>query len=260
LALDPSGPLHREPDRLLLEETPPAVALRPLLDVIGAGAHRLSEIAARLSQPATSLSRPMARLMDLGLVRRETPFGEPEKAGRRTLYRISDPFFRFWFRVVAPHRTALATAARKSRLSFWTARRPALVSETWEDLCRAAVPRLGIPSGGNDVWLPAKRWWHGNEPEWDVVSKTADGSAHLAGEVKWSDRPISDPELKRLCDDQAARPLPAGLPPGTLRALFVSATASPSSPAFGGVRVYDAAAVMKALVSESDGEDPTRTH
>jgi hypothetical protein len=56
--------------------------------------------------------------------------------------------------------------------------------------------------------------------------------------------------MKRLCDELAARPLPAGLPPSTLRALFVSATATPSSPAFGGVRVYDAAAVMKALELE----------
>ena len=44
LVLDPAGPLHLEPDRLLLEEVPPATALRPLLDVIGAGAHRVSEI------------------------------------------------------------------------------------------------------------------------------------------------------------------------------------------------------------------------
>jgi hypothetical protein len=56
--------------------------------------------------------------------------------------------------------------------------------------------------------------------------------------------------MKRLCDELAARPLPAGLPPSTLRALFVSATATPSSPAFGGVRVYDAAAVLKALELE----------
>ena len=35
LVLDPAGPLHGEPSRLLEEETPPATALRPLLDVMG---------------------------------------------------------------------------------------------------------------------------------------------------------------------------------------------------------------------------------
>ena len=87
--LDPRGPLHLEPERLLLEETPPSMSLRPLLDVIGAGAHKLSEIASRLEQPVTSLSRSISRVVDLGLVRRDLPFGESEKSGKRALYKIA---------------------------------------------------------------------------------------------------------------------------------------------------------------------------
>src|SRR5450759_3307024 len=52
------------------------------------GCHRLSEIAGRLGKPATSLTRPLVQLVDLGYVRRETPFGENEKSTRRTLYKI----------------------------------------------------------------------------------------------------------------------------------------------------------------------------
>ena len=109
LVLDPLGPLHREPDRLLLEEVPSALETRPLLDAIGAGAHRVSEIAGRLGRPATSMARPLDRLLGLGLVRRELPFGEDEKGSKRGLYKIADPFFRLWFRVVAP----LSGAARE---------------------------------------------------------------------------------------------------------------------------------------------------
>ena len=97
LVLDPAGPLHGEPDRLLREETPPATALRPVLDVIGNGAHRVSEIAGRLGKPASGLSRPLASLMEMGLVRRETPFGSDPRSGKRSLYRIDDPFLRLWF-------------------------------------------------------------------------------------------------------------------------------------------------------------------
>lgn len=68
--------LRTEPDRLLREETPSALSLRPLLDVIGNVANRLSEIAGRLGCPATSLSRPISRLQDLGLIAGELPFGE----------------------------------------------------------------------------------------------------------------------------------------------------------------------------------------
>ena len=101
LVLDPAGALHDEPDRLLRAETPPATSLRPLLDVIGAGAHRASEIGGRLGKPASSLARPLATLVAMNLVRRETPFGSDPKSGKRSFYRIDDPFLRLWFRVVA---------------------------------------------------------------------------------------------------------------------------------------------------------------
>jgi hypothetical protein len=63
LALDPIGPLFTEPERLLLEGSPSAVEVPPLLDAIGGGAHRLSEIASRLARPATSLTKPIARTL-----------------------------------------------------------------------------------------------------------------------------------------------------------------------------------------------------
>ena len=125
LILDPAGPLHDEPDRLLRSEMPPATALRPLLDVIGGGAHRLSEIADRLGKPASSLSRPLAALMEMNFVRRETPFGSSPASGKRSLYGIDDPFLRLWFAVAAPHRAALAEAPPDTRRRYWERRRTA---------------------------------------------------------------------------------------------------------------------------------------
>ena len=92
LVLDPAGALHDEPNRLLRAETPPATALRPLLDIIGAGAHRAGEIGGRLGKPVSSLARPLATLVAMNLVRRETPYGSDPKSGKRSLYRIDDPF------------------------------------------------------------------------------------------------------------------------------------------------------------------------
>ena len=210
LALDPLGPLHREPDRLLLEEVPSALETRPLLDAIGAGAHRVSEIAGRLGRPATSMARPLDRLLGLGLVRREVPFGEDEKSGKRALYKIADPFFRLWFRVVAPHRAQLASgtpAVRRQILArFWGN----LCAQSWEDLCRRQVPRLGAESSLRRLgpWGPASRWWHGAQPEWDAVSESIDGGRVLLGEAKWSARPFDRRALEQALRELAARPLP----------------------------------------------------
>ncbi len=210
LVLDPLGPLHREPDRLLLEEVPSALEVRPVLDAIGAGAHRVSEIAGRIGRPATSMSRPLDRLRELGLARRETPFGEPERKSRRSLYKIDDPFFRLWFRTVAPHRAQLTAGSRPARAALLARYWDGLVSQAWEDLCRARIPRLAPASalGKLGPWGAASRWWKGGAPEWDAVSESVDGKRLLFGEVKWSERSLPVSQVERQ-----ARALMAKSPP-----------------------------------------------
>jgi AAA+ ATPase superfamily predicted ATPase len=232
LVLDPLGPLHREPDRLLLEEVPTAVELRPLLDAIGGGAHRVSEIAGRIGRAATSMSRPLDRLVSMGLVRREVPFGESEKKSRRSLYRIADPFFRLWFRVVAPNRAILASGTARARLDLLAGLWPGLVATAWEELCRARLPRITRPSAlaRSGPWGPPSRWWHGTLAEWDVVATSTDGKRLLLGEAKWSAKPFTAKALEREMHQLAAKPAPT-LPARygkleTVRALLVPEVAA----------------------------------
>ena len=189
LVLDSAGPLHGEPDRLLREETLAVTALRPLLDVIGNGAHRISEIADRLGKPASSLSRPLASLVEMELVRRETLFGADPKSGKRSLYRIDDPFLRLWFWVVAPHRAALAATPRETRLRYWRRRRSGIESLAWEESCRMAVPLLHRSNSMRarlGPWESVQGFRRGNARELDIVARSVDGRRLLVGEVKWS--------------------------------------------------------------------------
>ncbi len=246
LVLDPSGPLHEEPDRLLLAETPPATSRRPLLDAIGAGAHRISEIAGRLGKPASSLTRQLAALTEMEFVRREIPFGSSPASGKRSLYRLDDPFLRLWFAAVAPHRAALAEAPRDTRLHYWRRHRAALEGYAWEELCRMAVPelhRIDTPLAPLGPWEPARRYWRGNAPELDVVARSVDGRRLLVGEAKWSARsgPVS-----------RAGPLPGiGGVPGTagLEAVGVRFVpeASARIDASTGVHLVDASHVLSVL-------------
>jgi hypothetical protein len=106
-----------------------------------------------------------------------------------------------WFRVVAPNRGFLADAPARAREKLWKEARPGLVSTSWEELCRqwisfgaARHPRFREMGD----WEPARRFWHGEGPEWDVVSQTLDGGCVLLGEVKWSERPVDVPKLRSL--------------------------------------------------------------
>ena len=243
LVLDPAGPLHGEPDRLLLEETPPATALRPLLDTIGAGVHRVSEIAGRLGRPASSLSRPLASLVEMQFVRREIPFGSSPRSSKRSLYRIDDPFMRLWFRVVAPHRAALAEAPRETRLHYWRRYRSSLEAQAWEELCRMAVPmlhRADVPVARLGRFEPARRYWRGSERELDVVARSLDGRRMLVGEVKW--------QAKAATRWRTGAPADTGALPGAAEAepvhiLFVPDAAGVAVD----VEVVDARTVMAVL-------------
>lgn len=246
IVLNPLGALHEEPDRLLLDELPPAVELRPLLDAIGSGAHRVSEIAGRLGRPATSMARPIERLVALGLARREIPFGESEKKSRRALYKIADPFLRLWFRVVAPHRGQLAQASPTGRLNLLDRTWSHLVANAFEDLCRQQVPQLprSSPLGRLGPWGPASRWWQGNLPEWDIVSESMEGDRLLVGEVKWSARPLTEKALRAHIESLRNRDLPS-LPSRygrheVIRALFVPEASQGGRRNVAGVRIVHA--------------------
>ena len=251
LVLDPAGPLHDEPHGLLLEETPSAVALRPLLDVIGAGANRVSEIAGRIGRPASSLSRPLATLTAMDFVRRETPFGSSPRSDKRSLYRLADPFLRFWFRVVAPHRAALAEAPRETRLGYWQRYRAGLEAYAWEELCRAAVPVLRRDStrlARLGPWEPARRYWRGNDPEFDVVARSVDGRRVLVGEVKWgpqvqvqTTRTKVSSRLPKVVVDS----IPGVVEQEVVRVLFVPERLEPKGTTTR--HVVDAQAVLTAL-------------
>ena len=186
LALDPAGVLHREPERLLLDDVQDVVRTASILALVGQGAHRTSEIAARLSVPATSLSRSLMRLLELGLIEREVPFGRSLRDTKRTLYRIADPFLRFFFRFVEPHRSRLAAGQIAEVQRIVQRDWPQFLGQSWEQLVRASIARLRI---GGLRWEPASRWWgpggDGRPLELDIVARCADDSSHvLVGEAK----------------------------------------------------------------------------
>ncbi len=189
LVLDRNGVLHAEPQRLLLDDMRSAVQANSLLGLIGAGCHRLSELASRVGQSATNLSRPLSRLIELGYVRREVPFGESVRSTRRSLYRLDDPFLLFWYRFVAPNRSRLELDLIDAVQADVSARLAGHVAEVWEGLARRSAARLAIDGLR---WNPASRWWgrgvDGDPIELDVVAESADRRHLLLGEVKWSDR------------------------------------------------------------------------
>lgn len=209
LVLDPMGALNDEPNRLLQGEIPPAVSLRPILDAIGLGAHRLSEIAARVGQPATSLGRPIQRLIDLNLISKEVPYGCSELHSKKTLYRINDPFLLFWFDIVASRRSHFAQTSSSHRINWLKTNMQYFFSIGWENLCRQAVPHLRW--GKEDMLFSAanRYWQHGQEEEWDILSHSIDRKTLLIGEAKWLSKPPTEAWINKTFGELKSKGLPA---------------------------------------------------
>lgn len=211
LALSPLGVLYDEPRRLLLDDVRDTTQPLSVLALIGAGCHRLSEIAARLGRPATSLARPLASLVELGLVRRDLPFGASLADSKRTAYRLADPFLRAWFRFVEPNRSRLEGGLLSEVVREIPQNLPGHVASVWEELVREAVPRA-TPCGRR--WGQAASWWgpglDRTPLEVDVVAKSSDETELLVGEVKWQEKVDWQREVAALRHKAARLPLAAG--------------------------------------------------
>lgn len=188
-----------EPMRILLDDLRSAVQPYTILTLIGQGVHRPSEIAARLEKSMSVLSEALQKLLDLGIIRREIPYGENIRSSKRTLYKINDPFISFYFRFVLPNKQRIDAGLGELALAQTMLFLDEYVAEQWEHLCRMAIPFLHIKG---IQWDLAQRWWgtgkNAKEMEIDCISESFDKKKILAAEVKWSISPNTRSALNQL--------------------------------------------------------------
>jgi AAA+ ATPase superfamily predicted ATPase len=137
--INSQGVLYDEPHRLLLDDMRDIIQAVTLLSVIGCGANRLSEIAARVEKPATQLSRPLDKLIELGFIEREIPFGENPKNSKKSSYRIADPFMDFYYRYVVPRRSLIELGRTQLIMKEINENINSYISRHWKYLCRKFV-------------------------------------------------------------------------------------------------------------------------
>lgn len=191
--LSVNGTLYEEPAKLFQDDVKDFVKTSTIMSYIGSGANRLSEIAARCNEPATNLSRPLKKLIDLGFLEKDVPFGIDEKNAKKSLYKIADPFMAFYYQFVVPNRSFIELGRRLPLEQALAAHFSEYVSMHWEKLCRDAVTGNQIDG---IVYSRAKRWWgsvlnEDRKPEQieiDVMAESLDKKYLLVGECKWTNQ------------------------------------------------------------------------
>jgi len=167
--------LYGEVEFLLREELREPKIYVSILRGIAAGASTLGELMNLTGIERYKLSAYLQTLAELGLVRREVPITENELKSKKGRYFISDNFFAFWFRYVAPNLSRLEKGESVLVLDEIRKDFDSYLGKVFEDLAMEFLREQGYSRVG--------RWWH-REDEIDVVAM---GGETIFCEVKWSD-------------------------------------------------------------------------
>jgi AAA+ ATPase superfamily predicted ATPase len=179
--------LYDEVEFILREELREPRYYFALLQAIAQGKRKLSEIV-----NATGLNHPVANkylgvLADLRIVERENPVTEEKPLkSKRGLYRITDPFFSFWFSFVFPNRGELEMDRTEQVLGNIQQRLSHHFAAMYEKIAMETL------WGQMERFFPftaVGKWWERNE-EIDVVALNRELDCILFGEVKWSEKPV----------------------------------------------------------------------
>ncbi len=188
IMLKPTGYLYEEPLLLMRQEVQEPGVYYALIEAIANGAVRSNEIALKIGEEPAKCLKYIGVLRALGIVYKETPFGEKEST-RKTQYGVSDFMFRFWYRYVSKNKTLLETDAQEI---VWSHRIEPTYSQymgsVFETICRDYLLQKNSTGALPILATAVGRWWGPDakkreQVEIDLIAQ--DGDDYLICECKW---------------------------------------------------------------------------
>lgn len=187
--LTKGAPLYDEPLILLRQEFRQARTYQVILKYISLGYRSLGKLCSATGMDRSNLSKYLSTLIEMGIVEHVLPFGRR----RGGIYEISDPFVDFWFRYVAPHRSALEIGDVDTVLGAFRSDQDRYFGHRFERLVLELLERKTFPELA--MYGEFSRWWHKGE-EIDIVGRR--GDSLLLCECKWGQRVDGKELLNRL--------------------------------------------------------------
>lgn len=203
LFFDESGRLFEEPVNLLKQELREPATYHSIISAIAGGASRLNEIAGKTGLETSGCSNQITSLIALGIIRKETPVTEPA-ASRKTIYRLEDSMFLFWYRFVRPNISGITRGIGETiYYQMVTPNISDFMGHIFEEIC---IQYLYHPQIYATLpFFPGSigKWW-GNNPvakrqeEIDIMAVQDDQA--LLGECKWRNADINMEILRQLLE------------------------------------------------------------
>ena len=190
--LDPSSPLFEEPNNLLKQEVREPAIYNAIIAAIAAGHTKLSEISSKVGEETSGCAAYIKNLISLGIIKKETPFAE--SSTRKTIYKIDDNLFRFWYRFIPGN---IASINRGLVDAVYQKISPMLndyMGAVFEDICTQYLWKLRAQGKIRTEFTDLGRWWGNDaknkcEAEIDIMGTDGAHSA-LFCECKWTNEKI----------------------------------------------------------------------
>lgn len=199
---DRSSYLYEEPGNLLKHELREPAIYNAIIKAIADGSSKMNDIKMRVGEESSVISKYLKTLIDLGIVKKETPV--TEKLGKKTIYLLADNFFRFWYRFVPVNMSAI-DSGRISKIY------PLAVKQHLSDYMGLAFEKMcqdyllyycdKLPIELCDIG----QWW-GTDPkkrkqiQIDIVGTPVQGNDYIIGSCKYKNEKIGVDEFNLIRD------------------------------------------------------------
>lgn len=202
--LNPGGMFVAEPKFLLYDEVRELSHYLAVLRAIGAGAHSLNEISLQCFLSTTSVNAYLATLQELHLVERRLPITVHPRLrakSRKGRYHLSDPYFRFYFRFLAPYLDNPPVKPDQVLISVRANLRAFVGATAFEELARQWVSQQA--ERGQLAFQPEAIGSHWDRNvQVDVVALNWQTHDILLGECKWGTDDIDRQVARELIEQK----------------------------------------------------------
>lgn len=207
--LAPGSMFVAEPQFLLYDEVREPQTYLAILKAIGAGNHTAQEISNASLVGSAHLAAYLAALQELRLVERRLPATTPaaeRRTARKGRYHLSDPYFRFYFRFVAPYHEILELEPDRVLESVRQGMRAFVGQTAFEQLAQEWVIKAG--RSGRLAWRPTIAGSHwSRRVQVDVVAANWEARELFLGECKWTGEVVGRETMVELLEEKTPKVL-----------------------------------------------------
>ncbi len=190
-------PLYEEVEFLLREELREYSSYYSILEAIAAGSTRIIEIADHSRIKAGDLPKYMGTLIKLDIVEKVHPVTEKEKT-KKTIYKIKDNFFNFWFKFVYPHKNDIEIGNTQKVIDVMKQEFSSYTGHIFEGIVKEFLILMNAENSLPFNFSKIGTWWSG-EREIDVVALSKNEALFV--ECKWQNRKTDLDVLKTLTEN-----------------------------------------------------------